>query len=340
MKILSAIFLIAFCTSSIMGLSVDGVYMSSSRFAVYDSFAVSRLENSVKLSSVNEINSEGKFRLNCRVIQRSDEDIIGIESLKSMFSFENTEFFIDEAELSLYGLFGGFVDIRTGKIRVNWGVGDVISPADIINPYDLRDKWTYETRMGSYGVDIDMFIGGYQTSFFFSPYFQPNLLPGIDGNVTEGIPKSADFTSDIIMPGKSLNERFSAAFMEKISTGEWSFSFIYGYIRDNIPWTSHVEITQGSLPIFLYVNAELFYPRLHMGALNARGSILGAGFWAEAAAFFPEENSYSIDMTGIGRGVSDTFNIKDRFYVKAVFGIDYLFDNGFYLNLQYLHGFP
>lgn len=332
--------LITFAFLSASGLSLDGNFNSSLRLGVYDSLSVLRQASRIDLLAAGDISEQAKFTLRASVSKLHDEHVFAIDDLGSLLSFENTELAVREAEAAMFGIFGGIADLRIGRLRVNWGAGDAISPADILNPFDLRDKWTYEERLGADGMLLDIYTGAFKTSFFFTPYFQPDLLPGINSSMMKGIPQSADFTTEINMPGKSIYERFTAAFREKADIGGWSFSMQYAYTRDCMPWTSGVSITQGALPIFIYVNAELFYPRMHIAAASARGSIRGAGVWAEGALFIPEENSYIIDMTGAGGSSKDASNIEGKMYAKCIAGMDYLFENGYYLNVQYLHGFP
>jgi hypothetical protein len=64
------------------------------------------------------------------------------------------------------------------------------------------------------------------------------------------------------------------------------------------------------------------------------------GTWAEAAAFFPEEEvTLTTDLSAFGLQPMDSVIIEKKPWFKVAAGLDYTFHGGHYVNFQYLHGF-
>ncbi|MBU0764577.1 MAG: hypothetical protein KJ607_07065, partial [Bacteroidetes bacterium] len=123
-----------------------------------------------------------------------------------------------------------------------------------------------------------------------------------------------------------------------------SLSYIWG--RDGLPFITENVFIPVDEPGGTNIHSQLSFIRTHIIGADLATSLAGIGLWAEAAAFLPEHDAimtndlsafYPFSPVPV---VMDTVILeKTKPYIKYIIGGDYIFADGSYLNVQYLHGF-
>jgi len=245
------------------------------------------------------------------------------------------------------------LDVTIGRQRIAWGTADVINPTDNLNPYDLEDILDFGRHRGSDALNLQYYLNNnYSLQAVFVPFFQPANLPvGIfagslsssmelpPGMVLQG------YSDTVLMPKYNLGESATAGLRFKGFAGGVDFSLSYVWGWDGLPYNTGNTIVPIDLQGGINVNAQLSYGKNHIIGADLATSIAGIGFWAEAAAFIPEEDVVmSNDISAFfpsspGPIILDSTILEAKPYIKFVLGGDYFFSDGSYLNLQYIHGF-
>ncbi len=260
---------------------------------------------------------------------------------------------IREAYVKLNGFLTKNLDVTIGRQRIAWGTADVINPTDNLNPYDMEDILDFGRHRGSDALSLQYYLNNnFSLQAVFIPFFQPANLPvGIfAGSLSSSmeIPPGMvlqGYSDTILMPKYNFGESANAGFRFKGFAGGVDFSMSYVWGRDGLPYNTGNTIIPVDLQGEVDVNAQLSYGRNHIIGADLATSIAGIGFWAEAAAFIPEEDIImSNDLSAFyplspDPVIIDTIILEAKPYIKFVVGGDYFFSDGSYLNLQYIHGF-
>jgi hypothetical protein len=187
----------------------------------------------------------------------------------------------------------------------------------------------------------------------FIPFFQPANMPvGIFAdllNPSIAMPQGMvlnNFSDTLMMPKYNLGESSTVGLRFKgFARGvDFSLSYLWGY--DGLPYSSKNMLTPVEMTGGTDIYSELSFMRNHIIGVDLATSIGGAGVWAEAAAFIPDQDMVmTTDLSAFYPGspapvTQDSVLLeKNKPYIKFVIGGDYFFADGSYLNLQYLHGF-
>lgn len=118
----------------------------------------------------------------------------------------------------------------------------------------------------------------------------------------------------------------------------YDFSLSYFYGRDDIPIISKITLKPVDLQSTVDAWVELVYPRIQVIGMDMAGALGNIGIWAEGAFFIPERVGMVLDLSLLEMGIQES-RILDKPYFRYVVGADYSFKGGWYVNLQYLHGF-
>lgn len=263
-------------------------------------------------------------------------------------SFKDSEdkcnFDLREAYLDWYGFLTEKTDLRVGRQRIAWGTGDKLNPTDNLNPDDFENIWDFGRHLESDAVKVSCYPGDYTVTGVIIPEFTPAVLPAGDRMFWETPP-------DLLPPGTKIgtqtyteitpaNKTENMIYGIKIAKSFGGYDFSVSYIRgrDDLPVARKVKLTPGAEGI--NIAGELIYPKTDIFGLDLSGAIGGVGIWAEAAVFYPEKVVLVTDLTSLGMRPQESVALDDDPYTKYLFGMDYTFENGLYLNFQYLHGFP
>ncbi len=262
-------------------------------------------------------------------------------------SFKDSEddynFDLREAYLDWYGFLTDRSDLRIGRQRIAWGVGDKLNPTDNLNPDDFENIWDFGRHLESDAVKVSYYPGEYTVTGVIIPEFTPAVLPADDSvswlappELPPGTTLENQTTTEITPSNNRENFIYGIKIARNIRGYDFSVSYIRG--RDDLPVARKVELTPG--PRGININSELIYPKTDIFGFDLSGAIGNVGIWAETALFCPEEVILVTDSTSLGMGLQESVALDDDPYIKYLIGMDYTFGNGFYLNVQYLHGFP
>jgi len=251
-----------------------------------------------------------------------------------------------EAYVDLYGFLFNNLDIRIGRQRIAWGTADKLNPTDNLNPDDLEDIWDFGRHLGSDGLKASYYLKDYTFSLIYIPIFTPAVLPCGDWasalfpsmELPAGL-TLRNLTDTIIMPENNLKETSIIGVKTSKNFFGYDFSLSYVYGRDDLPLTKKITFTPASTPGEVNIASELVYPKMKILGMDMAGAIGDVGVWGEAAVFYPEKIEMTTDLSALGMGTQQSIILDDKPYVKYVFGADYTFKNGIYINGQYLHGF-
>jgi hypothetical protein len=248
-----------------------------------------------------------------------------------------------EAYLDLYQFGLQDLDVRIGRQIIIWGTADKLNPTSNTCPEDLEDVFNFGEQAGVNSVLATYYLGDFTFSGVYVPIFTPAVLPsGIYASALsepmefpEGMTLNS-FTDEIILPEQKFTESSQAAFKLGTNLFDYDLSVSYYYGRDDLPLLNKVTISPVDTLGTVDAAAEMIYPKMQVIGAEFAGSLLDAGIWGEAALTIPDE----VEMqTVIGDEIQKSIALKDDPYCKLVFGGDYTFKNGIYLNTQYLHGF-
>ncbi len=260
---------------------------------------------------------------------------------------------IREAYVQLNGFLTKNLDVTIGRQGIAWGTADVINPTDNLTPYDMEDILDFGRHRGSDAINMQYyFTSDFSLQAVYIPFFQPANLPvGIfAGSLNSSMEMPAGmvlegYSDTIIMPEYNLGESGTAGLRFKGFVGGIDFSLSYVYGRDGLPYNTGNTFIPVNAQGGINVNAQLSYERNHIIGADLATSIAGIGFWAEAAVFIPGNDILmSNDMSAIfpmlpAPVIVDSVILEAEPFLKFVVGGDYMFSDGSYLNLQYIHGF-
>jgi hypothetical protein len=148
-------------------------------------------------------------------------------------------------------------------------------------------------------------------------------------------------TTTTLEPERTLDEtsQFGVKLGGMLLDYDVSLSYFYG--RDGIPLTSKATLTPVDLFGTMDVEAELTYPRIQVIGADFAGAVNSVGVWGEAALFLPEKvdmPTYLLTPAGL-QEQAISVALDDEAYLKFVVGMDYTFNSGWFMNMQFLHGF-
>ncbi len=251
-----------------------------------------------------------------------------------------------EAYLDLYQFGLQDLDVRIGRQIITWGTADKLNPTSNICPEDLEDVFNFGKQAGVNSVLATYYWKDFTFSGVYVPTFTPAVLPS--GIYASALSAPMEFpegmtlnnsTDKIILPEQKFTESSQAAFKLGTNLFDYDLSVSYYYGRDDLPLLNKVIITPVDTLGNVDVAAEMIYPKMQVIGADFAGSLLDVGIWGEAALTIPEKIMLSTDLTALGMGIQESIALDNEPYIKYVFGCDYTFTNGIYLNTQYLHGF-
>jgi hypothetical protein len=254
---------------------------------------------------------------------------------------------IREAYVELYGVFTKNLDLKIGRQRIAWGTADKLNPTDNVNAYDLEDIWDFGRHLGSDAIRLKYYYRDFYLEGDYVLYFRPASLPR--GDWAEGLFMPMElppylhlvsYDDSLAMPQLNLKENATYAVKLGGFAAGFDFSASYVYGRDGLPVNYYNRIAPADAEGGVNVSSYFFFPRQHIVGADLAGAIGSVGVWAEAAAFFPQEEIIlTNDLSAFGMPPMDSVILKKKPWFKVAAGFDYTFKGGHYINFQYLHGF-
>ncbi len=237
------------------------------------------------------------------------------------------------------------LDIKLGKQILNWGTADELNVINNVNPYDLEDPFSFNNKLpvpllvGEYYFPYDISLTG-----VIEPLFVPSVLSA-DKWLTAFIPSIPipswlhinQTTVNLNEPAQSMPDNLSYGFRiakKALLNYDVSLSYYNGWY--SLPELTSANITAASNGII--ANANLDFPRLSIIGGDFAGSIGDHGIWGEVALNIPRQpvrfSSYVMNKPY----TAVSYDIATSPFIKYVLGTDYSFNDGTYMNLQFLHG--
>ena len=335
-------------------LKLSGELLSDERVLLKDNNDWAWNENRLNLQLEKKIIGNAKFY--SEIWARH----IGLPSLTTSSQLYNKNIVnpynidIREAYVELYGFLFKNLDVKFGRQRITWGTADKLNPTDNLNPYDLEDILDFGRHRGSDAFNFTYYLNkDFSLQGVYIPFFQPANMPiGIFANAltpSMDLPQGMmlkGMEDTLLMPQYNLGESTVAGGKIKgfIKGVDFSLSYVWG--RDGFPMATRNTFTPVDTLGGININSQLSFIRTHIIGADMATSIKGVGFWAEAAAFLPENDvimtndlSAMYPMSPVPVTQDTTLLQKDEPYIKYVVGADYSFGAGSYINVQYMHGF-
>ena len=236
-----------------------------------------------------------------------------------------------EAYVDIYGFLVDNVDLRVGKQRVAWGTADKLNPTDNINPYDFEDLMEFGEKIPTNSLRVTGYFGDYRLETVYVPVFTPaTMMAGYDASIAQGLGISpGSLESNVILPQSNMeNSMYGIKLARNIFEYDMSLSYFNG--RDSVPLIKKTTVT--GIPPAASATVDIEYPKIQVIGYDLAGSIWDIGVWAEAACFVPEKIEI-IAPPPVG------ISTLEASYVKYTLGFDYTFENGIYIDSQFMHGF-
>jgi len=238
--------------------------------------------------------------------------------------------------------YGSVFDIRAGKQIITWGTTDGINPTDNLNPQDLGRKSPFsETSDRKIPVNMlqaNLYAGNWKFTGVWIPDFHAYGLP--DTTTWRMSRPSLDLTpppgavvddiSPVSGPSSPANTLENSEYAAKVSSGifgvDFSLSYYHGW--DDFP-TLHSDVKLNSVDQsgtkHLTATPYLRYHSLDVIGGDFATSLFGLGIRGEGGYFITEDTDETNPF------------IQDPYW-HYVFGLDYTFQNGLYLNGQFSSG--
>ena len=269
---------------------------------------------------------------------------------------------LDEAYLDIS--LGSF-DVRIGNQVFAWGRTDTINPTDNLNAMNVTNFLTGETeerRLPVFAVKVDYYLNNTVFELALVPFYQDHKMalwgsdwalyrPGIVTEYSGGYLPYSEAIDDESMevldwvvrnysspnpPSYSL-ENLQGGLRISSKYKGWDFSVSYAYLFDKIPTiyfsdgmydaieNRNVSGYVASLPIQELVESTyLEHKRCHVIGLDFATTWGSYGIRGEGAVFL---GAYTY---------SDVLRPKQKDYLRYVIGVDRIFGENLYVNLQFV----
>ncbi len=258
---------------------------------------------------------------------------------------------INEAYLGVNKFITDKLDLRIGRQIIAWGKADKINPTSNLCPDDLEDIFNFGEKLGVNSIKAEFYqkIKSIDLTFtgIFVPIFTPSVLPPpywskafMDNiELPDGI-NIRNVTDKITLPKQNISESssYGAKLSSRIFNYDLSLSYYYG--RDKLPLVTSLAISPVDAIGTMDALVGMEYPKMQVIGADMAGEIGTVGVWFESALFLPEKTMMTQTLLTPPKSLSkSSIALDDAPYFKFVFGSDYYFTNGIYINTQYVHGF-
>ncbi len=282
---------------------------------------------------------------------------------------------INEAYLDIYGfLFNSdavTLDIRAGKQNIAWGEADGFNPTNNFDPYNLENPLDFKEHLGNVALratftiadelltvegvvaprflpavlPVELFIGDNPLDNPLVPAIDPKMLALLESLNTDLVGPDNDAIHTIDPEWNAGNTMAGTRLKWSLLDVDMSLSYFHG--RDSIPVLGasqgvFASSTEDGCPIegrgcLIITGVELVFPEMDVLGFDFRADVWGIGVWGEMGLVFPHS---LVAVTTVAGGEMARINVvDDQPFTKWTLGAEYTFVGGWYLNLQWVHGF-
>ncbi len=334
------------------GLKISGELTTDERFLLRDEHNWAWNENRLTLKFDKKITGNSKFYSEVWLRNIGLPNIASSSDLFNKGIVDPYNLEIREAYIQLYGFISKNLDLTIGRQRIIWGKSDRLNPTDLLNPYDLEDVLDFGRHRGSDAINANYYFNNnFSVQGVYIPFFQPANMPvGLFANTLNSsmdLPPGMilkEFSDTMLMPKYTIKESSTAGFKLKGSVKgvDFSLGYIWGY--DGMPVSTRNTLFPVDTLGGIGIHSQLSFMRVHTICGDFTTSIAGIGLWGEAAFIIPDKelimtNDLSAFFPMSPDPVTEDKTLVDKPYIRFLFGGDYFFRDGSYLNIQYLHGF-
>ena len=323
---------------------------------------------------------------------RANPQARDLDGLSNRQGVETLQWRLDEATVELWDAGVEGLDLKVGHQVVQWGVGDQFNPTNTLNAENLEDPTKFGEQLPNTMIRADYALSHMWTvSGVFVPIFRPAALPesasigkafvdrmpvleddvrrDLQGKLVLGqdlgYPTILNDTQLLIPPATLDNAAGMVRVGGAIGMTDLAVSWYTG--RTDMPVavsnhttlrrkeTCHPQRQDECIRGYLLTDAELAFPRMHVGGLNAAGelsSLGGLGWRLEAAVVIPQRTTIAItnddlDMGGVVQSAGELDYglsgerpevVSDQPHMKWTLGLDYTLGPAVYVNAQWAHG--
>jgi len=350
----SAFLIIILATTSIADISINGYIQTDNRLRLEEPKTWTWNENKLNMKldakPSDKIRAFGEIRL--KGIGFSNANSTSDLQDKSKRNAIPYSLEMQEAYMDINSFLTKKLDLRIGRQVIVWGTADKINPSSNLCPDDLEDIFNFGEKIGVNSLKASFYqkIGETDLTLtgVFIPLFTPSTLPSSewskaftgDFEIPMGM-KLASFSDKLILPENKPSK--SSSFGLKLSTSLLGYDLSFGYYNgyDKLPLVKTIFISPKDTEnqtVDVIVHSS--YPKIQVISGDIVGEIASIGIWAEGAVFIPKETEMVETFLTPPRSLlKKSVALDDEPYVKYVIGGDYNFKHGFYLNMQYVHGF-
>lgn len=338
----------------------------------------SRNEAAVRLITSVRANPHVSFVGDIELIwlQRSEREL-SLADLTLRSGMDPWRIECDAAYVDIRDILPG-LDARIGRQIVQWGSADLFNPTSLLNADDLEDRTLFREPIASEMIRLDYtylperegWLSEISLTFVWVPIFRPAQLPGsamlpirdaseeipvVEDDVRGQIERLRGLVRGLLddpdvhaeVPELSLDDSQVGARVQ-VRMGETDFSLTYFRGNDDIPVfrraDAFVNDPDGSPTIGS--NVTLAYPRMQALGFDMSGQVPfldDMGFWLEGAVMFPERMPLTFAFPPLPpilptETVFEGSSVLDRPFLKLTVGLDYSFNQYFFLLVQFIHG--
>jgi hypothetical protein len=343
-------------------IDVGGEFTADGRFSLEDGdFLFNQLYGKLSFGQQVDDHLFGVAVLSLRlsnnpVGSQSLSNILTANELAFLYAVEPLELGLDRAYFTYSDLFLPGLDLTVGKQRIAWGTADQLNPTDLLNPLDFSDPFDFGKKSSSllasltYTIPSDMM----SVQLVYEPYSHPARLntlmtdevrAGMDAVLIAagfGPPlpdNSGGWTEIAETPELNIkNSLFGAKLAFSFPGLDLSTNFVSRL--NDMPYVRNIDIVLDPGPPMNITSRSftLAYYREYECGLDAAWDLGIMVARAEAALFFPESDIITT-TTVTGSPPATATAVSTDPYVKYTVGFDSDLGAGFYLNVQYNHGF-
>jgi len=327
-------------TSSFVSENGNGKYFSHKS----GDFALKRVETRVKFSG--SLNDRISYNLRFDAFSNAGTLLSGVnfpESgiLSTPYPTEYFELNLYEANIILSDFLIKNLDLTIGKQRISWGTADKIGVVDNLNPLDFANFFTFDPdysfeKRPQTALNFEYYIGdASKMQFVLLLQHQIAPLPYGYSLLTRRAMQVENISIEKDWENRVKDMNFGIRFTTNLFNTDFGISFYKGNI--SLPFLEAYKIYPAK-------EGDFFYGKENIIGFDFSTVISGATIWGEIAYHIPEDTKafmqVPVIVNNIPVGIANMdFPLFEKGFFKYVVGGDYTFSGGFYVNLQYLHGF-